>query len=212
MKNATLTKVFLAFTIFLYGSWSILELALKPRFGIDEFTREVLLKTLLWLLPSIFLISRLNKDLYIQKKEMLKWNRKRWITFPLLLLFTIYLLADRIIEAGRLAISPDFTFLSVVEVISIALSEEFVFRGFFQNILLTEMKKSAAILIDALMFLVIHFPAWIESGFFISAFTSGAFLTIMALSIIFSLVFIRAKSIWPPVILHFWWDFLLFLF
>ena len=40
----------------------------------------------------------------------------------------------------------------------------------------------------------------------------GGFITVLLLSCIFSFAFIKTKSIWTAVFLHFWWDLLLFMF
>ena len=62
------------------------------------------------------------------------------------------------------------------------------------------------IIINAVMFLLIHFPIWIASGIFIDAFTSLNFLCVPALSIIFSWSFIKSKNIWIPITLHIFKD------
>jgi hypothetical protein len=64
---------------------------------------------------------------------------------------------------------------------------------------------------DAVMFLMIHFPVWIRTGIFVTDFTCGAFLVIMGLSAVFSLTFIKSKSIVIPAFLHFYWDLQCFL-
>lgn len=43
-------------------------------------------------------------------------------------------------------------------------------------------------------------------------FIGGGFITVLLLSCIFSFAFIKTKSIWTAVFLHFWWDLLLFMF
>ena len=68
------------------------------------------------------------------------------------------------------------------------------------------------IIINAVMFLLIHFPIWIASGIFIDEFTSLNFLCVPALSIIFSWSFIKSKNIWIPITLHMYWDLLMDLF
>lgn len=70
----------------------------------------------------------------------------------------------------------------------------------------------AVILTNAVMFLVIHFPIWIQEGVFISNFTSFGFLCILILSIVFSCTFLKSKNILVPVALHMYWDFLVFMF
>ena len=73
-----------------------------------------------------------------------------------------------------------------------------VFRGWLLNITVSEKRKWLPIMINAVMFLLIHFPIWIKSGVFIDSFTS--------------LNFLCSKSIWIPITLHMYWDLLMCLF
>ncbi len=129
-----------------------------------------------------------------------------------MLLFTIYIIGNEYFINGKLAVSESFGIHAVIEVLSIAIGEEMVFRGLFLNAALRDKKKYLAVFINALMFLAIHFPVWIQSGTFSSAFIGGGFITVLLLSCIFSFAFIKTKSIWTAVFLHFWWDLLLFIF
>ncbi len=58
------------------------------------------------------------------------------------------------------------------------------------------------------MFLLIHFPIWYTSGFFVEYIVSGSFVQIIILSLIFSWSFIKSKSIIVPIALHTFWDLL----
>lgn len=210
--NKKLQAALLLYAIVLYGFWSLLELDLKNRLGIDEFTKEVSLKCAIWLIPSLLIYLRFSSSMFSTRKEMFALNRKCWICLPFLLLFTVYISASELLSHGSLAISQSFGISTVIEVLSIAMGEEMVFRGLFLNASLKSVKKYPAVLINALMFLAIHFPAWIQSGMFLSVFAGGGFLSVLLVSCLFSFVFIKTKSIWPAVLLHFWWDLLLFMF
>lgn len=130
----------------------------------------------------------------------------------MMLLFAIYIIINEYLINGKLEINESFGINTVVEVLSIAVGEEMVFRGLFLSAIIRDKKKYLAVFINSLLFLAIHFPVWIQSGTFISAFTSGGFITVLLLSCIFSFAFIKTKSIWTAVFLHFGWDFLLFIF
>lgn len=66
--------------------------------------------------------------------------------------------------------------------------------------------------INAVMFLLIHFPSWIHKGILIENFANLGFLSIIILGVIFSQTFIKSKSILVPISLHMYWDLLMFLF
>ena len=204
--------VLVMYTIILYSFWSLLELYLKTIIGIDEFTKEVYIKCVVWLVPAILIHFNFSDDMFIKKEEMYLLNKKCWIAVPMMLLLAIYIIINEYLVNGKLEINESFGINTVVEVLSIAAGEEMVFRGLFLSAILRDKKKYLAVFINSLLFLAIHFPVWIQSGTFISAFTSGGFITVLLLSCIFSFAFIKTKSIWTAVFLHFGWDFLLFIF
>ena len=204
--------VLVMYTIILYSFWSLLELYLKTKIGIDEFTKEVYIKCVVWLVPAILIHFNFSNDMFIKKEEMYLLNKKCWIAVPMMLLLAIYIIINEYLVNGKLEINESFGINTVVEVLSIAVGEEMVFRGLFLSAILRDKKKYLAVFINSLLFLAIHFPVWIQSGTFISAFTSGGFITVLLLSCIFSFAFIKTKSIWTAVFLHFGWDFLLFIF
>lgn len=204
--------VLVMYTIILYSFWSLLELYLKTKIGIDEFTKEVYIKCVVWLVPAILIHFNFSDDMFIKKEEMYLLNKKCWIAVPMMLLLAIYIIINEYLVNGKLEINESFGINTVVEVLSIAAGEEMVFRGLFLSAILRDKKKYLAVFINSLLFLAIHFPVWIQSGTFISAFTSGGFITVLLLSCIFSFAFIKTKSIWTAVFLHFGWDFLLFIF
>ncbi|NBK91091.1 CPBP family intramembrane metalloprotease [bacterium 1XD21-13] len=210
--NSKPGTVLVMYTIILYSFWSLLELYLKTKIGIDEFTKEVYIKCVVWLVPAILIHFNFSDDMFIKKEEMYLLNKKCWIAVPMMLLLAIYIIINEYLVNGKLEINESFGINTVVEVLSIAAGEEMVFRGLFLSAILRDKKKYLAVFINSLLFLAIHFPVWIQSGTFISAFTSGGFITVLLLSCIFSFAFIKTKSIWTAVFLHFGWDFLLFIF
>lgn len=210
--NSKPGTVLVMYTIILYSFWSLLELYLKTKIGIDEFTKEVYIKCVVWLVLAILIHFNFSDDMFIKKEEMYLLNKKCWIAVPMMLLLAIYIIINEYLVNGKLEINESFGINTVVEVLSIAAGEEMVFRGLFLSAILRDKKKYLAVFINSLLFLAIHFPVWIQSGTFISAFTSGGFITVLLLSCIFSFAFIKTKSIWTAVFLHFGWDFLIFIF
>lgn len=210
--NLKLRTVLIIYAFILYGLWSLLELYLKPQIGIDEFTKEVYIKLVLWLLPAMVIHFCFSDDMFIKKEEMYLLRKSCWIFVPIMLLFSTYIFISEYLTNGKITISESFGISTIVEVLSIAISEEMVFRGVFLNAILKNKKKYLAVFINSLMFLAVHFPVWIQSDVFISVFTSGGFITVLLVSFIVSFVFIKTRSIWTAIFLHFWWDLLLFMF
>lgn len=85
-----------------------------------------------------------------------------------------------------------------------------VFRGLLLNITLRDEYKWSSVLINAGMFLLIHFPIWIYNGELIANFKSLDFFGIIILSVIFSWTFIKSRNIFVPILLHMFWDLLVY--
>lgn len=211
---ATLVVVY---SVIFYFVWALCETWLKSWLTVaqHEWFREIILKLIIWTIPALLLIRIYGSALLISLKEMLTtrvaWGRY----FFWFALFTVYLFVGAIIRSGSLSISPHFSLLSVVIVLSIGLGEELVFRGWLLNATLPIFgigKQWLAIALNALLFLCIHFPLWLYTGTFTQMLMNFGFAAVLGLSVIFSTVFIKSRSIWPPIALHVYWDLLMILF
>ena len=67
--------VLVMYTIILYSFWSLLELYLKTKIGIDEFTKEVYFKCVLWLIPAILIHFSFSNHMFSKKEEMYSLNK-----------------------------------------------------------------------------------------------------------------------------------------
>lgn len=129
--NSKPGTVLVMYTIILYSFWSLLELYLKTKIGIDEFTKEVYIKCVVWLVPAILIHFNFSDDMFIKKEEMYLLNKKCWIAVPMMLLLAVYIIINEYLVNGKLEINESFGINTVVEVLSIAVGEEMVFRGLF---------------------------------------------------------------------------------
>ncbi|NCU38743.1 CPBP family intramembrane metalloprotease [Candidatus Saccharibacteria bacterium] len=216
-KNKKLTTVLILHTIFFFLIWTVCETWLKSQLFVcqEEWFREIVLKTIVWTIPALLLIRTFSGSLAIDIKEMLT-KHVNWASYtPLFALFSVYLIVSAFVVSGVLGVSPQFSLLTVFIVLSIGVAEELVFRGWLLNATLRLFgykRKWFAILLNAFMFLCIHFPLWLYTGTFYETFANFGFVIVLALSIIFSLVFIKSRSIWPPVMLHAYWNLLMIVF
>lgn len=209
-------KVFMLYSLLLYTVWAIIEIWLTPSMPSlqNEWVKEIAVKGLVWVLPTVFLIYKYRFYLLLQPKVMFR-NKGSWgVCLPWIILFSVYIGAGSLIQQS----TPDFSISTVASSLVIALSigvaEEIVFRGWLLNLtikLLGETRKRNVIALNAVMFLLIHFPIWVSNGELVTMFTGFGFLSILALSVIFSVVFLKSRSIWPPIILHTYWNFLFFI-
>lgn len=211
--------VLIIYIIIFYSVWTIFE-----RFGRDiidknieaEFISQIvksgLIKNLIWTLPAVLLIYHFRSDVYITLKEMVS-TKVNWLKYlPVFAIFTVWILMGSILQNGKLEIVSSFGMNEVIIVAFVGLTEEMVFRGWLLNATICEDRKWGGILLNAILFLIIHFPIWIHKGIFLSSFADFSFLGIIALSIIFSLTFIKSKNILIPIALHMYWDLLMFMF
>ncbi len=214
LKNTVLIVYLIAF----YSIWTIWEFYVKPFIGntfeneyIAQLIKSGVIKNLVWTLPALLLIHRFKSDVYITLKEMFT-AKVNWLKYlPVYIIFTVWVLAGSFLSNGKLEISGGFGIDDIIIVIFVGLTEETVFRGWLLNAMFRENKKWLYIMINAAMFLAIHFPTWIFQGVFISMFTSFSFLGTIALSIIFSCTFLKSRNILVPITLHMYWDLLVFM-
>ena len=96
--NSKPGTVLVMYTIILYSFWSLLELFLKTKIGIDEFTKEVYIKCVVWLVPAILIHFNFSDDMFIKKEEMYLLNKKCWIAVPMMLLLAIYIIINEYLE------------------------------------------------------------------------------------------------------------------
>lgn len=207
------------YTIVFYTLWAIFEFAVKDKLNslipdetVCQLVKSGVIKNLAWTLPAILLIRRFRSEVCVPLKEMFTAKVKPLKYLPILIAFTAYVLAGSILINGRLAVSDRFGMDKLIIVLFVGLTEETVFRGWLLNVTIRGDRKWRCIFINAVMFLAIHFPRWIHEGIFISEFTGFGFAAIIALSVIFSLTFIKSRNLLVPIALHMYWDLLMFLF
>ena len=209
------TKAIVIYGIFLYIIWAILELIIVPVTNMDgQIVKEVICKSIFWLLPSVYLIKKYNEDMYIKSKEMysIKGSTSWILIVTLIIVMLIIHMYSTYTINGKINISGSFDIIDVLEACSVGLAEEMVFRGCFLNRMLKEKSRWLMISFNAILFLFVHFPIWIREGVFVTNIVNGSFITIIVLSIVFSWVFVKCKNLWGAIILHVLWGVLCVMF
>ncbi len=223
LKNKKLAAAFILFAVWIYSMWSLLHILLYPimEAGINEqwlfvLTEDGLIKNLVWTLPAVLLIKHFSSELYIGIRELFSFH-KGCVKYTLIsFVLAAIVIGGSLIRRHGFQISGDFDVSMLITSLLVGISEETVFRGFMLNSMLTgadtKAKQNTALGINAVMFLLIHFPRWIYKGMFVSAFTGFGFITVMLLSVLFGIIMMRCRSIWPSVIIHSVYDLAVFLF
>ncbi len=212
------SKTLIVYVILFYALWTAFELLVKNRLDstiqntvLCTLVKSGLIKNCVWTLPAILLIRHFQSDVYIPLKEMFS-TKINWLKVaPIFLIFTVYVLAGAVLHHGKPGIVPGFGAEEVIIVLFVGLTEEMVFRGWLLNVTFSENRKWLGLIGNAILFVAIHFPKWIAAGTLLAAFTSLQFLEIAALSIVFSLTFLRSKNILVPIFLHMYYDLLVFM-
>ena len=211
--------IIIIYSLVFYALWALWELFGRSAVGsvvsnefLLEFITEGIIKVSVWVLPAVCLVRYFRDEVYIGLKDMFTNRVKLFKYIPVYLVFTAYSIIPVIITKGGLVISDSFSYAKLIGILFVGITEEMVFRGWLLNVTVSEKRKWLPIIINAVMFLLIHFPIWIKSGVFIDSFTSLNFLSVPILSVIFSWSFIKSKNIWIPITLHMYWDLLTDLF
>ena len=213
------------FSVYLYTAWFIYHFFIIgyinniPSDILSGILNDGICKNLIWTLPAFILIKKYSdciayspSDLFSIKKADLKY----FLLAPVFLLYILFGLWVR-----KAPITFSLTSKQIITVLFVGLTEEIVFRGWLLNATLPFAKQNSdsgeistsqyiMIAINAVMFLCIHFPRWLTEGVFVQNMVSMAFLSIIVLSVVFSIVFIKTKSLVIPILLHMFWDLIVF--
>ena len=222
IKNKRLISALVIYCILFYTAWSLVGVILRNYIAVwadnevvIQLIRTGIIKNLVWTLPAFLLVRYFEKDMYVGLKEMFTTKVKIWDILPICIACMIYALAN-VIKKWDWSIAESFGWGKIIIVLFVGITEEMVFRGWLLNSTLKnadkEWKQWVAIGINAVMFLMIHFPIWIYEGVFIRNFQSFGFIDIILLSGIFSWLFVKTKNILVPVALHMIYDLLVMMF
>lgn len=225
-KRKLSPAVLIVYTAALYAVWIAWEFwgrgavdAISDNVAFTQLIKSGIVKNAVWTLPAILLIKRFGSDVYITLREMF-FAKVNWLRYlPLFAFSAAYILAGAVLHHGGLTLSDDFGAEKIIIVLFVGITEETVFRAWLLNASLrlwgapvSRHRQWLCLLLNAVMFLLIHFPVWIKSGVFVNNLTSLAFIEIIVLGVIFGLTFIRSRSIFVPLALHMFWDLLVFMF
>lgn len=206
--------------VLFYGFWALWELLLCPALKNavhDALLGELLnslVKTLVWTVPALLLVRRFEPEMAVSFRQM--FTQK--VPLKAIVLWTLFfaaigsgnLLAG--LKQGTLHINPEISWANQQYLIIVGITEETVFRGWMLNAAAKDEKDWKMILLNAVMFLCIHFPIWIQKGMLAMAFTGFGFVGILLFSAAVSICFLKHKNLLLPVFLHMLYDFMIDIF
>jgi membrane protease YdiL (CAAX protease family) len=96
--------------------------------------------------------------------------------------------------------------------VMVAFVEELAYRGWGLNALSGFISERKANLVSNIFFVLLHLPAYIirfyRGGVFPAASIATQCLMVFVLGWLFGYLFTRGRSLWSPIIIHFWSDFI----
>ncbi|MGN0243102.1 MAG: lysostaphin resistance A-like protein [Lachnospiraceae bacterium] len=207
---------YLFYYVMLMLVWGSVTLFIKPQLAtcnpwIAECI-EAVIKLAVWALPAVKLIKKREKDMEIPISRMFK-NKIIWkdvwyyyvamIVLPLISAYRTY---------GVLQINESFHIYQLITgFLVVGITEELAFRGFLWNGMSNKLSEAIGYLVNAVLFIGIHIPIWILQGKLVTNLTSGSWVTVGLLSLLFAYTFKQTKNLLVPISLHMLWDLMIFL-
>ena len=197
------------YLIIFFAIWSVKELIITPVWlnqfdGLTWQILESLIKFLVWVVPAILLIKHFQVDMWISLKEMFT-SKPQWFRSAPILFLVFFPLISALVLHGEIAVRPSFEPIGLAWLVFGSAIEEIVFRAFLLNTLLIRMKAWQAVMVDAVLFSLIHYPIWIYSGLDLVTILLNS-IQILLISVLFAFSFIKTKNILVPMAVHVLWN------
>ncbi len=207
----------IVYSLLLYAAWAVMELVLDPMLKgslgegvLYAFLKDGVIKNIVWTLPAVLLVRQFDGEVLVRLCDILN-VRVKWLHYlPVFAFLIVWAIANPLLSGG-LKINEDFGWNSIIVTLFVGITEEMVFRGWLLNITAAKWNQWVAVAVNAVLFILIHFPCWIADGRFVPIMTSFSFVTIAILGTIFSVSFLKSKSLLVPIAMHMLWDLLGFM-
>lgn len=175
------------------------------------------LSRLVWAAPFLALAVRYSDQLWVSSKTLLSWH-VHWKSFlTVFLIISLYTAAGMAANHGGFWMNPEMLLAQELpKFLVVGVTEEMVYRGWGMNAFTFHTTENRVNILSALYFAAVHFPSYFIHWYLDGAFALSAMLTqavyVVLLGLVFGWVFKKSKSLWPPVLIHFWADFASVLF
>lgn len=188
------------------GAWMLSNYleqeSILPATELARFIYWNVLRLLIWVLPSCFLIKLSGRKLrdvvnFKDKQRILSWG----IGFGALAAFSVILTRTLM---GRPLLSFYWNASVITALIIGPIVEEITFRGVILKAFQERMNFRAANLINGFLFLLVHFPGWYFQGALADRMTrlAGGGLTILILGWIFGYVAKKSRAVSGSILTH----------
>ncbi len=174
------------------------------------------LSRIIWMFPAFILIRRFDKNLYWSRKKIFSKPKVEPVFVVFMVLTTIYALALMAINYNSWHVTSENFLLLTIKFLIVGIAEEMVFRGWGYNLLKKVHSNTVSLIVSALMFVVLHWPAYFIKLLLYGQFSwSGIIpqsMSALFCGLLFAIMFKRSGTLWNPIIAHFYYDWILEVF
>lgn len=203
------------FVVFLFVVWGGYRVITRN----SEWVDELLFKPLIWVLPVIYIVIKIEKKsletIGLTSKNLF---RNMYLGWGLGALFAFEGIVTNSFKYGGVTFAPEsFKFFELLTLIVIALftafSEELAFRGYIMTRLAEKLKNNlSANIMAAVLFALLHIPI----AFFVLHYSAVDLISfewvMFVLGVVNGYLFMRVKSLAVPVMSHALWNLAIILF
>lgn len=201
---------------FIFAFWSLYRYFPEV---FPQWAEELILKPVIWLLPTFWLVIKIEKEkiasLGLTKKNL---SKALYWGIGLGIIFAVEGLATNIFKYRGLYLPEfEYSFLGLIGLLLLsfvtAFSEEVVFRGYIFTRLWRIWKNEwLANLISAFLFTLIHLPI----GLFVLSYAPLAMLAYLFFVFVYgfgsAFVFARSENLVSSILMHVFWSWPIILF
>lgn len=170
---------------------------------------------ILWMLPAFLLLYRFERNLSWDRKQLFSRPKPEPVFLAFIALTAIYALASMALNHHSWHMTSELPFLTM-KLMIVGIGEETVFRGWGYNILRKFHSEKASLMISAFLFAALHWPAYFIKlllyGRFDWAGILGQSISAFACGLLFAVMLKRSRTLWNPVLAHFYYDWMLEVF
>lgn len=172
---------------------------------------------IVWVLPALILIILCNDFLWINKHELFSYPKLDKSFIIALTVSIVSVLISMLAGHKGLWINTEINFgLTLIKYVIVGFVEESVFRGWGFNALMKVSTYKKAAVFSTIMFIVLHWPAYFIKYLRFGTFDFAGILYQSFSALIWGLIFCwllkKGKSLWKPIFVHAFYDFLMIMF
>lgn len=117
---------------------------------------------ILWMLPAVLLLCGFERNLSWDRKQLFSRPKPEPVFLAFMALTTIYALTSMAMNHHSWHMTNENLPLLTIKLLIVGIGEETVFRGWGYNILRNFHSEKASLMVSALLFAVLHWPAYFK--------------------------------------------------